>query len=125
MAQKLSIYRGKAYPFQYLHTDTAGDAVSLVGHTVYFTVKTAKWDDDATDTSAVIKKTVTSAEHTDAAGGISDFTLTDADTYITPGKYYFDVIVEDEATGLSDPPSLIGEVTILPTRTNRNVGNEV
>lgn len=124
MANKISIYRGTTYDFTYKHTDPSGAAVPLTGKKLYFTVKDVESDSDATDTSAIIQKTVNSAQHTDAAGGISAFQLTDADTYKAPGDYFFDVIIEDEATGRADPPSLIGAFTIKPQPTNRNVGNE-
>lgn len=121
MASKLTLYRGRTYDFAYAHTDTAGDAVPLTGCTVYFTVKADKYDSDISDTSAPIKKTVTS--HTDAAAGLTAWTIDDTDTYIEPGKYYFDVIVED-AGGHAEPPSLNGEVNVIGTPTNRNIGNE-
>lgn len=119
----IKIYRGTTYDMTYNHTDTDGEPVSLVGKKIYFTVKDVQYDDDATDTDAAIKKTITS--HADAAGGISDWTLNDADTEIPVGTYYYDVVIEDVATGLSDPPVLIGKFTVKGKRTNRNVGNEV
>lgn len=118
---KLTIFRGRSYDMTYNHTDSTGAAVSLVGCTVYFTVKAAEYDDDASDTDALIQKTVVS--HTDAAGGVTGWTLDDSDTYVEPGKYFFDIIVED-ADGLSEPPSLYGDFVIKGTPTNRNVGNE-
>lgn len=118
---RITIYRGRTYDFTYDHTDTSGAAVSLVGCTVYFTVKSAEYDSDATDSSALIQKTIT--VHTDAAAGLTAWTLDDADTYIDPGKFHFDVIVED-ADGHSEPPSLFGDFVVKGTPTNRNVGNE-
>lgn len=121
---KIEIVRGISYPFTYNHKDTAGNAVPLTGKRVYFTVKDAEYDSDASDTGAAIKKTVNSADHTDAAGGHTAFVLTDRDTYKDPGDYFYSVIVEDEATGLSEPPSLTGKLKITGQTTNRNVGNE-
>lgn len=121
MATKITLYRGRTYDFTYAHTDASGDAVPLTDCTVYFTVKSAEFDSNATDATAAIQKTVTS--HTNAAGGITAWTLDDEDTYINPGKYHYDVIVED-ADGLAEPPSLFGEVKVIGTPTNRNVGNE-
>lgn len=121
MANKISIYRGTTYDFTYNHTDVNGDPVSLVGSTVYFTVKTNEYDDDLTDADALIKKTVT--DHNDAAAGETSWTLNDEDTQIEPGTFYFDVVVED-SEGLSDPPSLIGTFKVTGKPTNRNVGNE-
>jgi len=121
MANNITIFRGRTYDFTYNHTDTAGAAVPLTGCTVYFTVKPNDYDSDNTDSNATIKKTITS--HTDAAGGITAWTLNDADTYVEPGKYFYDVIVED-ASGHAEPPSLTGKFTVTGTPTNRNVGNE-
>lgn len=121
MAQKIDVYRGTTYDFSYAHTDTTGAIVPLTGMTVYFTVKATKYDSDLSDTSALIQKTVTS--HDDAANGLTSFTLDDTDTQVDPGKYFFDVIVED-ASGHAEPPSLIGTFNVLSKVTNRNVGNE-
>lgn len=122
MANNITIYRGRTYDFSYAHTDTTGAAVPLTGCTVYFTVKSAEYDSEATDSSALIQKTITS--HTSEAGGLTEWTLDDTDTYVTPGKYYYDVIVED-SSGHASPPSLEGRCIVKGTATNRNVGNEV
>lgn len=124
MANKISIFRGTSYPVVYNHTDSLGSPVPLTGKTLYFTVKAAVYDEDAADAAALIKKTVLAADHSNAAAGISGFTLSDADTYIEPGKYHFDFIVELDATGLSEPPSVFGDFIVKGHPTNRDVGNE-
>ena len=116
----ITIFRNRSYPITYNHVDSNGDPVSLVGATVYFTVKEEAWDTDATDTDALIKKTITT--HSNPAEGETTFTLDDADTNIDAGKYNYDVVVEFD--GLSEPPSLYGRFTVVGTPTNRNVGNE-
>ncbi len=121
MANKISIFRGRTYPMTYAHTDSTGAPVSLVGCTVYFTVKQSEYDTSADDGTAAIKKTITS--HTDAAAGLTAWTIDDSDTYIDPQKYHFDVIVED-SNGYAEPPSLYGDFIVKGTPTNRNVGNE-
>lgn len=121
MSAKIEVYRGTSYPVIYNHTDTAGAAVALTGKTLYFTVKADKYDTSTDDSTALIKKTVTS--HSNAAGGVSGFTLTDADTYIEPGKYYFTFLVEDNTTHYSDPPTVTGTFTVLPQQTNRQTVN--
>lgn len=73
-----------------------GEPRSLVGATLRFTVKATEWDSDADDSTALIRKDIT--EHTDAAAGESEIILTPADTDVTPGKYYWDIRVE-ESTG--------------------------
>lgn len=125
MSPDFSIYRGVTYHFHYQHQDSNGDPVSLVGCTIYFTVKKRKFDNSAADTTAVVKKTLTLSDEPsdDLSAGQLSWTLNDADTELTPGKYFYDVIVED-SNGLADEPSLIGQITVIGKRTNRNVGNE-
>lgn len=118
MATKISLYRGVTYPSTYQHTDGSGVNLPLTGCTVYFTIKTAKYDEDATDTSAIYKETITS--HTAPLTGLTSWNTLIPATGVTPGKYYFDIVVED-ATGKQLPPVLIGECQILGKRTNRNV----
>jgi len=120
MSSKITIYRGTSYPVVYNHTDSDGVAQDLTGKTLYFTVKSDVYDSSATDTTALISKTVTS--HTDPTGGVSGFTLTDVDTYIEPGKYHFDFIVE-AADGKAEPPSVFGEFVVKGHPTNRQVLN--
>jgi hypothetical protein len=124
MASKISVFRNTSYPVTYNHTDSAGAAVSLVNKRLYFTVKETDWDDSANDSSAQISKVVPSEDHTDAAGGITGFTLTDLDLNLEPNTYYYAFIIEDETTGLSEPPSVYGEFEVLAQPTNKNVGNE-
>ena len=117
--EDITVYRNSSYKMTYAHTDGTV-ALPLTGCTVYFTVKNEKWDSDMTDTTALVSKTVTS--HTDASNGLTEWVLTDADLNINPGKYYYDVIVEEN--GKSLPPVLQGKFKVLPVTTNRNVGNE-
>ena len=129
MAAKISIYRGASYPVIYNHTDTAGVAVPLTGKTLYFTAKANKYDSDAADSTAIIKKTV--ATHVgivggvslNAALGISGFTLTDLDTFVEPGTYYFTFLVEDNTTFQSDPPTVLGSLVVIAQQNNRQTVN--
>lgn len=129
MAANIEVYRATSVPFIYNHTDSNGDAVSLEGCTLYFTVKTEKYDTDANDSSAIISKTVSSHTGTisgtelNAAGGVSGFILSDTDTYVEPGKYFYTFLVEN-SDGQAEPPSVMGTFRVLPQQTNRNVGNE-
>lgn len=116
MANKISLYRGVTYPSVYQHTDGSGAAMSLVGATVFFTVKPYAYDEDVTDTAATFTATVTS--HTNAAAGLTGWNTLIPATGVTPGKYYYDIVVKD-STGAELPPVLIGECSILGKRTNR------
>lgn len=71
----------------------------ITGQTVFFTVKSEAGLSSADDTGAAISKTVT--VHTDATSGITDIELTDDDTRITPGIYWFDVQIKDADGGVA------------------------
>lgn len=129
MAAKIEVYRGTSYPVVYNHTDSTGAPVALTGKTLMFTVKAEKYDTSADDTTALIKKTITS--HSGTVGtytlsdvlGVSGFVLTDADTYIEPGKYFFTFLIEDNTTKYTDPPTVMGTFTVLANQGNRQVVN--
>ena len=93
MAQ-LRINRGTTYTIGIVYKKN-GEAETLVGATVRFTVKTVEWDDDMTDSSAVIQKNITDG-NSDGEATI-EIEPTDTDT-LDPGKYYYDIKVE-EASG--------------------------
>ena len=89
MAQ-LKINRGTTYTINYLYQRN-GTAASLVGATVRFTVKTAEFDTDATDTSATIVKNITDGD----SDGAATITIEPADTAtLAPTKYFYDIKVE-------------------------------
>jgi len=129
MAGKIEIYRGTATPVIYNHTDSSGAPVPLTNKTLYFTVKAEKHDSSVDDSTAIIKKTITSHTGTiegytlNAATGVSGFYLTDSDTYKDPGKYYYVFLVEDNTTFRTEPPSVFGTFTILANQSNRQVAN--
>lgn len=88
--------------------------VNLTGATVYFTVK-EEADDVASDTTALIKKDVTS--HTDPTHGITTVVLTPTDTNVTPGKYGYDIKLK-KASG-EQTTIKVGKCNILSAFTNR------
>ena len=93
MASKLKVNRGTTYTigFNYRRNNVAED---LTGATVRFTVKSAEYDSDLADTTALITKNITS--HTDPTAGESEIVINPTDTRsIVPGDYYFDIKVED------------------------------
>lgn len=117
MATKISLYRGATYPSVYQHTDGDGVELPLTGCTVFFTIKSAKYDEDSTDATAIFTATVTS--HTDAAAGLTGWDTLIPSVGVDPGKYYFDICVQDSG-GEKLPPVIIGECQILGKRTNRS-----
>jgi hypothetical protein len=100
--------------FQYYESDGTTPR-TLVGATLYFTVKTSNTDTEATDASAVIKKDITS--HTNAAGGLSTIVLTDTDTNITPKKYFYDIKIKEADSNIYLAQS--GKITVGSNITNR------
>jgi hypothetical protein len=87
---KISFYRENTVNINLAFTD-----VDLTDATVYFTVKAAP-DADTTDTTAVIKKDITS--HTSPTAGLTTITLTPTDTDVAPGDYGYDIKLK-KATG--------------------------
>lgn len=90
MAQ-LKINRGTTYTINFAY-QRDGVAATLVGATVRFTVKSAEYSTDASDTDAVVTKNVTNG----TSAGLATIEIEPADTAtLTPGKYYYDIKVED------------------------------
>lgn len=86
----IEIIRGDSETIEFELTDN-GEAVDLTGSEVFFTAKPALTN-DAGDTTAVIKKNVTS--HSDPTEGKTQIILTSTDTNVTPGIYYYDIQVK-------------------------------
>ncbi len=82
----IKVYRGDDVTFVVTITDSAGDAVDITDGTLWFTVKKNKSD---TDTDASIQKEVTS--HTTPGSGITAITLSDSDTDLDAGQYFYDI----------------------------------
>ena len=84
--------------------------------TIYFTAKTG-FDDDSTDSSAVISKTMSAGDILDTTTGEITFKLTASETNIEPGKYVYDIVLKqadyDRVTLLD------GKITIKPATTLR------
>ena len=91
-----------------------GAYVDITGWTVFFTAKSKMTDPDA---SAVISKTITT--HTDAENGETEITLTLTDTTLTPGSYYYDIIIQDDDSPANRHLVLEGKLTITKTATQR------
>lgn len=109
MGSRLTTYRENSMNINLTFQD-----IDLTGATVYFTVKSAA-DTDATDTSALIKKDITS--HTDAINGATEIVLTPTDTDITVGKYKYDIKLK-KADG-QQTTTQVGEFIVKEAITNR------
>lgn len=90
MAASLKIDRGTTFTigFQYKRN---GVNSTLVGHTVRFTVKSEEFDQNVSDTDAIILKNVTTGN----SSGYAEIVINPADTTLTtPDKYYYDIKVK-------------------------------
>ncbi len=100
MSSKLNVNRGTTFTIT-LNYQQNGIAATLVGATVYFTVKSAEYDSDLTDAGALLQKVKSTYVSTgdNAAGGVAVITLNPADTQaIEPSKnYYYDLKVKNAA----------------------------
>lgn len=83
---------------------------------IYFTAKKT-YDNDATDSAAVIAKTMNASEVLDPTTGVITFKLTASDLNIIPDKYVYDIVLRqadyDRVTLLK------GKLTINPAATLR------
>ena len=95
MAQ-LKITRGTTYTIG-LNYQRNGVAHTLVGATVRFTMKTAEFSASTTDADASVIKNVTDGN----AAGEATITLHPSDTAtLEPGKYYYDIKVQEADTSI-------------------------
>jgi hypothetical protein len=120
---ELTVKRGTTFPITFENTTASGTPIDLTGATVYFTAKSADYDNDTTDNLAAIKKDVTT--HLDESGnpsatlGISTITLLPADTQINPGSYNYDITVK-YASGVINTP-IEGKLKIDGKPNNRSL----
>lgn len=90
MTTELEIIRGDDVTISATITDKDGNAVDLTGAKAYLTVKNERSD---SDDDALIQKTT--EVHSEATDGETGFDLTDEDTDIAEGKYYYDLQIKD------------------------------
>jgi hypothetical protein len=93
MANKIKVYRGDDVSLTFTVKDENGDAVDITNDTIFFTVKAAKNATAAgsADLTAIIKKDNGPGEHSDPTNGRTAFSLSHAETAVTPGLYYYDI----------------------------------
>lgn len=88
-----------------------GSPIDITGYTVWLTVKESRSDADA---DAVVQKQETT--HTDPTNGITELTLTAADTEPLAGSYYYDV--QEKTAGGTVNTLLAGVFHVQPDVTN-------
>lgn len=87
-----SIIRGTTYSLTFTLKDSAGEAIDITGYELFFTAKTNLTD---TDANAAISIDVDPGDITNPTEGKHIFTLTNTDTDITAGSYYYDIKWKD------------------------------
>ena len=88
----LSIYRGDDKTWNLTFKDANGDPIDLTDTVIYFTVKKKTAD---LDSAAYISKNITS--HSQATAGLSAIAITDTDSDIAVGTYYYVIQLVDSA----------------------------
>lgn len=111
---KLTIRRGDTTTITVVYT-LDGVAVDLTGSTVFFTVKPTMQNNETDDTTAVITETVTS--HSDPTAGTTLIELSNTQTLVDIGTYYYDIQVKDASGNITTID--IGPCKVLPQVTAR------
>lgn len=83
--------RGDTFPFAFNMKDSNGNAVDITGFSYKLSVDTREEPDD--ETTQLFKLT---GSITDAANGVVQFTLSEAQSDQDPSEYYFDVEQTDD-----------------------------
>ena len=111
----LKINRGTTYTINFAYLRN-GVPATLVGATVRFTIKPTEYDDVTTDVGASVIKNITSG----TSLGLATIALLPADTAtLEPGKYFYDIKVEDAANNVYKCDE--GTVKLDASPTNRYV----
>jgi len=101
----LSVYKRDDKTWTLRLKDKNGNPISLVGASIFLTVKETKTD---ADVDAIISKDVTS--HLNAIGGITNIVLTKTDTDVDAKEYYYDIELVDSSGNVTTLTSGIFEV---------------
>lgn len=115
---KIQINQGNDETIQLTFTDQNGSAIDLTGCTVFFTAKAQKkLGSDPADSEAVIKKTLTNIPN--PTQGIVNLVLTNADTNIPTGSYFYDIKIGYPTTPATFSSTGVGELDVLAVITKR------
>ena len=116
MAKDLKFIRGNAQNVTLKVMDTEQAQAVQPTDVIYFTAK-PKYDDDSSDSSAVISKTMDASEILDPTTGEITFKLSSSEMNVEPGKYVYDIVLKQDD---SDRVTLLdGKITIKPAATLR------
>lgn len=117
LSNLVDIDRGTIYPITGTYTDDDGVAIDITDAEIFFTVKESRWDTDADDSEALIKKDGVIVSGPD---GTYSITLTPTDTYVTPGKYWYSTTIDLDGTGSNIKVLASGRVKVVGHSTNRS-----
>lgn len=110
--QDIEIYRQETQVMSGTVTDSTGTAYNITGYTIKFTVKKSPEDSDAEAIIGPIAGVIVSG-----AAGTYTISLTDTNTTVPFGEYYYDVWVYLPDKSIKKP-SNYGKCTIIG-----NIGN--
>src|SRR5213592_4100498 len=112
-AGNISIIKGDDVTLSFTFTKDDASAYDLTGGTVFLTVKKKLTDADA---DAVLSKTWST--HTNAAGGLTSVSLTNADTEALDSRnYQYDLQIKDSGGAIQS--SGVGSFAVSPEVTVR------
>jgi hypothetical protein len=109
---KIEVIRGDDITINATFKDDNGDAINITGYTVFFTVKDNYTS--TTDSAALISKTVTT--HSSPTTGATTFDLSNTDTNLSEGDYYYDFQLKDTTNKISSTQRGIFSVSLDVTR---------
>lgn len=116
MAKNLKIIRGNMQNVSLTVLDPESASAVTPTDTIYFTAK-PKYDNDSSDSAAVISKTMSAGDILDTTTGVVTFKLTSSELNVPPGKYVYDIVLKQADT---DRVTLLeGKLTIKPAATLR------
>jgi hypothetical protein len=85
----LSIIRWDDYNIELSFTDEDSAPINITWCTIYFTARDFSSINNTNDANVVIKKTITS--HINPVWWITELVLSNQETNINPGQYYYDI----------------------------------
>lgn len=118
MSKNLTIIRANTQTVNLTVTDAGSERAIGPGDRIYFTAKT-EYDDDITDSAAVISKTMDAGSVLDQSTGEVSFTITAAEANVPANKYVYDLVLKQSD---GDRVTLLdGKLTVTPAVTLREV----